>query len=52
MMTYALADLRGITLYPAKHGRVIHVAPALAHHLLKAAVVQAKFVASLFGVAA
>jgi hypothetical protein len=33
MLTYALVDLRGITLYPAKDSRVIYVEAALAHHL-------------------
>jgi hypothetical protein len=33
MLADSLIDLRGIPLYPAEHGRVIHIEPALTHHL-------------------
>src|ERR1700749_1349628 len=38
MLADSLIDLRGITLYPAEHGRVIHLESALAHHLFHVAV--------------
>jgi hypothetical protein len=33
MLTHTFIDLRGITLYPTKDGRVIHIESALTHHL-------------------
>ncbi len=42
MRTDALIDLRSVSLYPPKHGRVIHVEPALIHHLFDVAVRKLK----------
>jgi hypothetical protein len=35
MWAYPLVDLRGITLYPSPHRRMIDAEATLAHHLLK-----------------
>jgi hypothetical protein len=40
MLADPLIDLRGITLDPAKHRRVIHFESALSHHLFEVAVRQ------------
>jgi hypothetical protein len=38
MLEQAFIDFRGITPYPAKHSRVVHIESALFHHLFNASI--------------
>jgi hypothetical protein len=38
MLTDALIDFRGVTLYPTKDGRMVHTESTLSHHLFDIAV--------------